>query len=148
PAILVISDENFDKVEYDSINVDFSHLENIQGKFGIIKKILNLVLATSRIEELYKIHKNFTTDIKIEITNKSRNGDNIAEFIFVINNPIEIRTKGQPKESNHVNTNIKGKRKQVFSSNQNNENKIRRPRKVLDDVDLNSSKSSKNKRRK
>ncbi|CAG8515825.1 27219_t:CDS:2, partial [Racocetra persica] len=76
------------------------------------------------------------------------NGDNIAEFALAINNPIEIKTKGRPKGSNHVNIN-KDKRKQAFSSSQNSRaNKIRRPWKVLGDIDLNGSESSKNNGRK
>ncbi|RIB22450.1 hypothetical protein C2G38_2295400 [Gigaspora rosea] len=70
--------------------------------------------------------------------------DNIAKFALTINNPIGIKTKGQPKGSSNANVEIKEKRKQISESDQDDKkNKAKRPQKILQDVNLNVSKSSK-----
>ncbi|RIB20915.1 hypothetical protein C2G38_2034822 [Gigaspora rosea] len=113
------------------------------------KKTLNLAIATGRIEELYEIHKNFASEMEDEVVNKVKNGNNIAEFALTISNSTRVKTKGRPKGSNNVNLDIKGKRKQIPEHNQGvKENKVRRPRKILQDAVLNVSESSKSKERK
>ncbi|KAF0496969.1 protein far1-related sequence 11-like [Gigaspora margarita] len=114
-----------------------------------MKKILNLAIATGRIEELYAIHKGFVSKIKNEVLSQVRCDDNITEFTLTINNLISIKTKSQPKDSNNTNADIKGKRKQIPGSYQEDkENKAKRPRKILQDTELNVSESSKFKERK
>ncbi|RIB03901.1 hypothetical protein C2G38_2048894 [Gigaspora rosea] len=107
-------------------------------EFGIMKKTLNLAIAAGRVEELYEIHKNFTGQMENKVV--SRSGDDHAEFALTINNPVSVRTKGRPKGSNNVNSNIKGK-----SNQDTRENRVGRPRKVLQEVALNVSESSKSK---
>ncbi|CAG8641981.1 hypothetical protein C2G38_2294093 [Gigaspora rosea] len=129
PVVPATPFEKFGAVEYASVNVDFSYLENIwrtyvftaKGEgFGIMKKTLNLAIAAGRVEELYEIHKNFIGQIENEVV--SRSGDDYAEFALTINNPVSVRMKGQPKGSNNINSDIKGK------SNQDaRENRVGRP---------------------
>src|SRR5205085_3411469 len=130
PTISAISNQEFGTVEH-ATEVDFSHLENIRGNyvftkevreemsqkqqwrrgFGIMKKTLNLAIATGRMEELYEVHSRLAKEMEAEIAGQVKNGDNITEFASTISNPIGIKTKGQkPKESNHVKADRKGKK--------------------------------------
>ncbi|CAG8774538.1 10653_t:CDS:2, partial [Cetraspora pellucida] len=142
--ILATPFEEFGAVGYDSINVDLSHLESLRGThvftaevreemtrkqqwgegFGIMKKTLNLAIATGKVEELYEIHKNFASQIETEIVSQVRNGDDNVEFALTVNNPVSVRTKGD------------------------RENRVGRPRKILQDVDLNVDEPSKHRERK
>ncbi|KAF0400962.1 protein far1-related sequence 11-like [Gigaspora margarita] len=81
-AIVASLNNQLDVSECNS-EVDFSHLENIRGKyvfsksvrhemihrsqwgegFGMMKKMLNLAIMTNQTEELYKIHENLTKEI-------------------------------------------------------------------------------------
>ncbi|CAG8763829.1 5724_t:CDS:1, partial [Cetraspora pellucida] len=118
-------------------------------EFDIMKKTLNLTIAMSRVEELYKIYKNFIGKIENKVVNQARNSNNIAKFVLTISNSISVKTKDQPKGLNNVNADIKRKKKQIPRHNQDNkENRIRKPQKILKDADLNVSKSSKIKEKK
>ncbi|RIB06538.1 hypothetical protein C2G38_2046716 [Gigaspora rosea] len=161
-----MSCKDLDAVEYDTTNVNFSHLDDLRGNhifiteiheemirkqhwgegFGLMKKTLNLAIATGRVEELYAIHKDFIGEMENVVKSQVSCDDNIAEFAL---NLIGIKTKGRPKGSNNANVDIKGKRKQIPKSDQDDkENKAKRPRKILQDADLNVSESSKFKGRK
>ncbi|CAG8613659.1 12268_t:CDS:2 [Gigaspora rosea] len=127
PVVPATPFEEFGAVEDDSKTT-------MGEEFGIMKKTLNLAIAAGRVEELYEIHKNFTGQMENKVV--SRSGDDHAEFALTINNPVSVRTKGRPKGSNNVNSNIKGK-----SNQDTRENRVGRPRKVLQEVALNVSES-------
>ncbi|CAG8585521.1 8008_t:CDS:1, partial [Scutellospora calospora] len=89
----------------------------------------------NRTEEIYKIHKNFTKEIELELIKKNNKTEynDLEEFACTISNPISVRTKGRKskriKDFND-NTNIsKGKNKkkqisQVEYNKSNNDNDI------------------------
>jgi len=139
PAISVISENEFDTIEY-MVDVDLFHLENIRGyhvftrevyqemtlkqqwgrTFGIMKKTLNLAIETGRIEQLYEIHENLVKEMESEVVQIVQ-GNHIADFAQTISNPIKIITKGRkPKNM----SGDKGKRRQTHESNNNKENNI------------------------
>ncbi|RIB29181.1 hypothetical protein C2G38_2027931 [Gigaspora rosea] len=78
-------------------------------KIWFYEKTLNLAIATGRVKELYAIHKDFIGEMENEVASQVSCADNIAEFALIINNPIVIKTKSQPKGSNNTNADIKGK---------------------------------------
>jgi hypothetical protein len=166
PAISAISNDEFGTVEYN-VQVDFSYLENIRGcyvfteeireemtqkqqwgkGFGIMKKTLNLAIATGkilsllnsdsigiqilpffiynyfyiatgRIEELYEIHEKLAKEMEIEVA-QAVQGNDITEFAHTISNPISIRTKGRkPKSINGVH---KGKKRRFDENSKEND---------------------------
>ncbi|CAG8645384.1 10933_t:CDS:2 [Gigaspora rosea] len=108
-AISAMSCEDLDAVEYNTTNGE---------GFGLMKKTLNLAIATGRVEELYTIYRNFIGKMENEVAS--------------------IKTKGQPKGSSNANVEIKEKRKQISESDQDDKkNKAKRPQKILQDVNLN-----------
>ena len=135
PVISAISN---DTVEY-IMEMDFSHLESIRGcyvftkevreemtqkqqwgkGFGIMKKILNLAIATGRAEELYEIHENLGKEMEGELAQIVQ-GNDVTEFARTISNPHSIRTKGRkPKNMNGV---YKGKKRKIISDQNDKEN--------------------------
>ena len=133
-----ISNDEFGTFEY-VMETDFSYLENIRGcyvftkevreemtqkqqwgkGFGIMKKVLNLAIATGRVEELYEIHEKLSKDLESEMAQTVQEND-VIEFAHTISNPLSVRTKGRkPKNVNGVN---KGKKRQIRSSQDNKEN--------------------------
>ena len=168
PVISAISGQEFGMIEHIT-EVDFSHLNTIRGNyiftekvceemtqkqqygkgFGIMKKTLNLAIATGKTEEFYEIHLKLATEMEAEITGKI-NDNNIIEFASTISNPIGVRTKGRkPKDFNHTNTNHKGKKREVVESDQSNkENNIddemphEKFQKILQDNELKNGETS------
>ena len=67
-----------------------------------MKKILNLVIATSRTEEPYEVYLKFAKEMETEIIDQIKNGNSIAEFAFTINNPIGIKKKFKSSKSNII----------------------------------------------
>ncbi|CAG8786366.1 23053_t:CDS:2, partial [Gigaspora rosea] len=122
-AILAMPYEELGVVEYDN-----DPNTTVERRVWCYEKTLNLAIAMDRIEELYKIYKNFASKIEGEVVNEVENVDNIAEFVLTISNPTSVKTKGWPKESNIVNLDTKGKRKQIPEHNQGDkENKVGKP---------------------
>jgi hypothetical protein len=138
PVISTVSNEEFSTVEY-IMEVDFSHLENIRGcyiftkevreemtqkqqwgkGFGIMKKILNLAIATGRVEELYEIHEKLGKEMEGKLAQIVQKND-VTEFAHTISNPHSIRTKGRkPKNVNGI---YKGKKRQIRSDKNDKEN--------------------------
>jgi hypothetical protein len=137
-TISAISGQEFGTVEHD-IEVNFSHLETIRGNyvftkevreemtqkqqygkgFGIMKKTLNLAIATGRTEELYELHMKLAKEMESEIVGQVKNGDNITEFASTISNPIGIKKKGRKPK---YNVDRKGKKKVIESNQSNKEN--------------------------
>jgi hypothetical protein len=168
PMISATSDQEFGTVEH-ATKVDFSHLENIRGHyvftkevreemsqkqqwgrgFGIMKKTLNLAIATGRMKELYEVHLRLAKEMEAEIAGQVKNGESIVEFASTISNPIGIKTKGRkPKEFNHAKLDRKGKKREVSESdpsdkenNTNNESHeeppCKKPRRTLQDIESN-----------
>ncbi|CAG8487772.1 5333_t:CDS:2 [Funneliformis mosseae] len=78
-------------------------------KFGTIEYIVELNL--SHLESICRCHvytkEQLKQEIESEIT-QTVQGNNITEFAYTINNPINIRTKGQkPKNSSNIYANCK-----------------------------------------
>ncbi|RGB24468.1 hypothetical protein C1646_804399 [Rhizophagus diaphanus] len=102
-----------------------------------MKKTLDLVIETGRIEELYELHENLTKELESEMVQIVQ-GDHNTEFAQTISNPVRIITKGQKPKNMSGN---KGKRKQIHESTNNKENNIaeelshKKLRKVLNTVD-------------
>ncbi|RIB30576.1 hypothetical protein C2G38_2026739 [Gigaspora rosea] len=73
-------------------------------EFNIMKKTLDLAIATGRYEELYEIHINLTKKIEMQILTKDSHNildDNSTEFAATISNPIGIHSKvWKPKDTN------------------------------------------------
>lgn len=134
PIILTTSNQEFSSVEYVA-DINFSYLKTIQEnyiftkevceelfqkqlyrkRFDIMKKTLNLVIATGRVEELYQIHVKLAKKMEAEIDGQVENNDNITEFTSTISNPISIRKKDwKPK----CNINQKDKGKEIFKLEQ------------------------------
>ncbi|CAG8490038.1 14766_t:CDS:10 [Cetraspora pellucida] len=80
-------------------NNNFGSFEHRKG-FGIIKKVLDLSIATGRYEELYEIHLDLMKEMKMEL--KTDNNHN--NFITMINNPVGIHSKGSAIQVNHNDT--------------------------------------------
>lgn len=131
-----ISNDEFGMFEYVmETETDFSYLENIRGcyiftkevreemtqkqqwgkGFGIMKKVLNLAIATGRVEELYEIHEKLGKELESEMA-QTVQGNNMAEFARTISNPLNIRTKGRKPKDN------KGKKGKIRSNQGNKEN--------------------------
>src|SRR5579871_2958811 len=87
--------------------------------FGIMKKVLNLAIATGRVDELYEIHEKLSKELESEMA-QTVQGNDVIEFARTISNPLSIITKGRkPKNVNGVN---KGEKRQIRSSQGNKEN--------------------------
>ncbi|CAG8675088.1 5374_t:CDS:2, partial [Scutellospora calospora] len=98
---------------------------SINVDFSYLESLRGTHIFTTKVEKLYEIHKNFASQIENDIISQVRNSDDDAEFMLTINDS------------------------QILRYNQGNrKNRVRRPRKILQDIDLNISESSKNRERK
>jgi hypothetical protein len=158
PTISVFPGQESSTVE-PIAETTFSHLENIRDNyvfteevrkeisqkqqygrgFGIMKKTLNLAIATGRTEELYEIHLKLANEMEAEIINQVKNGDNIAEFASTISNPLVIKKKGRkPKDFDRINNK---KRESPESDRSDAENS-----RELEDVNTDRNKKKKRKK--
>ncbi|CAG8474251.1 14113_t:CDS:2 [Cetraspora pellucida] len=83
------------------------HIAQEKG-FGMMKKTLNLAIMTNRTKELYKIHENFTKEMKLELVkeNDYTEHNNLKEFACIISNLVSVKTKGRkPKRIKDFNDN-------------------------------------------
>ncbi|CAG8680211.1 4565_t:CDS:2 [Cetraspora pellucida] len=153
-----------------SAQIDFSHLESIRrchiftdevqhkltrkqqwGKgFGLMKKTLDLAIATGRAEELYELYLNLFKKMEIEIATKEgqlvEQNDDKNNFISTISNSVNVRTKGRKKHKREKDFNDtsninKGKRRKVDESDKDSDYSKKLPNSSLDEV-LNTQASS------
>ncbi|CAG8506805.1 8847_t:CDS:10, partial [Cetraspora pellucida] len=68
-----------------------------EKRFSIMKKTLDLAIATGQYKELYEMHLNLMKEMKIELVTKDNDNmedDNIELFAASISNPVGIHSKG------------------------------------------------------
>ncbi|CAG8487169.1 10317_t:CDS:2, partial [Cetraspora pellucida] len=121
-AISAISSDQFGSFEHN-LQVNFTQLDSIHGhhvftnkvrkemshkqqwdeEFGILKKTLELVIATGRYKKLYELHLKLSKEIKMELTKTNSHNvlnNNSVEFATTISNPVGVHSKGQkPKNA-------------------------------------------------
>ncbi|CAG8520501.1 946_t:CDS:2 [Cetraspora pellucida] len=121
-AILAISSDQFGLFEHN-LQVNFTQLNSIRSchvftnkvrkemlhkqqwgeGFGILKKTLELVIATGKYKKLYELHLKLSKEMKMKLTKTNDHNvlnDNSVEFATTISNPVGIYSKGQkPKNA-------------------------------------------------
>jgi hypothetical protein len=65
----------------------------------MMKKTLDLALATGRADELYEMHERLAKGMELELTTREGRAieadDNITKFASTISNPVAVKTKGR-----------------------------------------------------
>ncbi|RHZ51694.1 hypothetical protein Glove_475g15 [Diversispora epigaea] len=132
PTVSAILGQEFGTVEVSDVN--FSYLETIWDNyvftkevceelsqkqqyrrgFGIMKKTLNLAIATGRVEELYEVHLKLIKDMEAEIVGQAKNGD-IIKFASTISNLVLPEKKAG---------NCKGKKRMFDDDDKENSRKL------------------------